>query len=42
MKQTYTSEYLFRKAEHMMKRKGYLVNTKMEYCGVIEVTWRKI
>lgn len=42
MKDVYASDYLFRRAERMMKRKGYLANTKSEYCGVIEVTWRKI
>jgi len=40
--QTFRSEYLFRRAEQMMKRKGYAVQKKVEYCGVIEITWRKI
>lgn len=38
--QTFKSEYLFRRAEWMMKRKGYYAGVKREYCGVIEVEWR--
>lgn len=40
--QTFSSDYLFRRAEHLMRRKGYVVQRKSEYCGVIEVVWRKI
>ena len=39
--QTFHSQYLLRRAEQMMKRKGYAVAMRREYCGVIEVTWRK-
>lgn len=38
--QTFKSEYLFRRAERMMKRKGYYAGVRREYCGMIEVEWR--
>jgi len=40
--QRFTSEFLLRKAIHMMKRKGFVIHTRSEYCGVIDVTWRKL
>jgi len=42
MKQMFTSDYLLRRAQHLMKRKGFVVQTRSEYCGVIEVTWRRL
>lgn len=39
--QRFASEYLLRRAIHKMKKLGYVVATRMEYCGLIEITWRK-
>lgn len=40
--QVFKSEYLFNKAQYMMKKKGYAVATKSVWCGEITVTWRKL
>lgn len=40
--QQFTSKFLFDRAVRSMKGKGYAVATLKEWCGLIEVTWRKI
>jgi hypothetical protein len=40
--QKFTSHFLLEKACKSMKRKGFVIGTRTEYCGLIEVTWRSI
>lgn len=40
--QKFASEYLLRRAEQKLLKQGYKIATKSEYCGMIEVTWKKI
>lgn len=39
--QHFNGQYLYNRARLAMKRKGYLPGLVSEYCGSIEVTWRK-
>ena len=40
--QVFSSHYLFEKCHHMMKKKGYVLRTKVVWSGEIRVTWRKL
>jgi hypothetical protein len=40
--QRFASEYLLRRAEQKLLKQGYKIATKSEYCGMIEVTWKKL
>jgi hypothetical protein len=40
--QVFTSDFLFRRCEHMMRKKGYVVRTKLVWNGETRVTWRQI